>query len=183
MDKFPRYKSLLNTFPDKETKDEFRSKYPKYANVTDLTLNKIIMKFSEMFVDGVIQSRSGVAFPEMMGAVFIGAYSTNKKIKSYSRYNNNKIVSFSNLDTDGKLMKILYCANSVKAPMRHYTCWTFKLGQTNRRKASKYFKENWKNYVEINGIKVKNLFRNSDEHVDKTYKIENMKSAYNELDL
>lgn len=178
MDKFPKYYKRKNIFPNKSTFKSFREKYPEYKNISDKMLNDIMMEYGKGFCDLVMNNREGASFPELLGAVFVGCMKTNKNVKSFSRFENDTNVKFSNMDTDGKLMKIFYSAQTSKIPFLHYKCWSFKMNKIPRRMISKKFKENWNKYIDTTNLKVNDFFVNR-----KNKLVQIKEKEYNEIDL
>ena len=180
-EKFPKYIRRKNFYPNHDVNEAFKKKFPKYKDVSVKLLQEIMKEYGKLFVQEVMENREGVAFPEMMGTIFIGSSKTKKKVKSYSRYENGKEKRYTNIDTDGRLMKIYYAAQYAKSPFKHYKCWNFQMNKIPRRLVSAYFKENWRKYVDTTNIKIKRLFVEDKAVRIKKYidKIEN----YNELDI
>lgn len=181
MDKFPKYYQRIGAVPNKDDDNAFIKKYPQYSNVEAKTLHSILKTFNKKVLDEVLVNRNGVALPEMFGYIFIGTSKPEHAVNSRTKYKDNELLKYNNINTDGKLMKIFYIASATKIPMRHYQCWTFKAKRDFRRLAASQFEKNHTIYADVTGTKPNKLFFTKKEPQVERY--HNKISKYNELDL
>jgi len=184
--KGPRYRPEVHTIMNKEFFESFKNKYPKYKNLDDKELRKIIKYFNKMFYQTVIDTRDGVQLPEQIGWIFIGTCQSPKKqnidfIKS-KKY--GVTVTNKNWETDGKLAKIFFSSYALKHKMKNREFWSFTACRDFKRSVAKSYPENWNIYLVVEPtkkIKLNNAINylvNATKRKDK----ENLKT-YNEFDI
>lgn len=184
--KAPRYRPEVHTIMNKEFFESFKNKYPKYKDLDDKELRKIIKYFNKMFYQTVIDTRDGVQLPEQIGWIFIGTCQSPKKqnidfIKS-KKY--GVTVTNKNWETDGKLAKIFFTSYALKHKMKNREFWSFTACRDFKRSVAKSYPENWNMYLVIEPtkkIKLNNAINylvNATKRKDK----ESLKT-YNEFDI
>lgn len=149
--KASRYRPEAYSLLDKKFFEKFKSKYPKYKDMTNLELRNIIKKFHEHVYNTVIEKRDGVQLPDQIGWLFIGACETSKKKNiDYAKSNKYGVeVSYNNWNTDGRLAKIFFTSNAPKHKMKNREFWGFVGCRNFKRAVAKAFSENWNNYIVI----------------------------------
>jgi hypothetical protein len=65
----PRYRPKVHTMLNKEFFDSFRKKYPRYKNVDNDTLKKVIRSFNKSVWTKVIDTRDGMQLPNCVTIV------------------------------------------------------------------------------------------------------------------
>lgn len=184
--KAPRYRPEVHTIMNKEFFESFKNKYPKYKDLDDKELRKIIKYFNKMFYQTVIDTRDGVQLPEQIGWIFIGTCQSPKKqnidfIKS-KKY--GVTVTNKNWETDGKLAKIFFTSYALKHKMKNREFWSFTACRDFKRSVAKSYPENWNIYLVVEPtkkIKLNNAINylvNATKRKDK----ESLKT-YNEFDI
>jgi hypothetical protein len=184
--KGPRYRPEVHTIMNKEFFESFKNKYPKYKNLDDKELRKIIKYFNKMFYQTVIDTRDGVQLPEQIGWIFIGTCQSPKKqnidfIKS-KKY--GVTVTNKNWETDGKLAKIFFTNYALKHKIKNREFWSFTACRDFKRSVAKSYPENWNIYLVVEPtkkIKLNNAINylvNATKRKDK----ESLKT-YNEFDI
>lgn len=149
--KASRYRPEVYSLLNKKFFDKFKSKYPKYKDMTNLELRNIIKKFHEHVYNTVIEKRDGIQLPEQIGWLFIGACESSKKRNvDYAKSNKYGVeVSYNNWNTDGRLAKIFFTSNAPKHKMKNREFWRFVGCRNFKRSVAKAFSENWNNYIII----------------------------------
>lgn len=184
--KAPRYRPEVHTIMNKEFFESFKNKYPKYKDLDDKELRKIIKYFNKMFYQTVIDTRDGVQLPEQIGWIFIGTCQSPKKqnidfIKS-KKY--GVTVTNKNWETDGKLAKIFFTNYALKHKIKNREFWSFTACRDFKRSVAKSYPENWNIYLVVEPtkkIKLNNAINylvNATKRKDK----ESLKT-YNEFDI
>lgn len=67
-----RYRPEVHTILNKVFFDNFKKTHPKYKDMDDKILRKIIKRFNQVLYQTVIDTRDGVQLPEQIGWLFIG---------------------------------------------------------------------------------------------------------------
>lgn len=182
----PRYRPEVHSIMNKEFFDSFKKKYPKYKNLDDKELRKIIKTFNNSFYQKVIDTRDGVLLPEQIGWIFIGTCQSPKKENiDFAKSNKYGVaVSNKNWETDGKLAKIFFTNYALKHKMKNREFWSFVACRDFKRNVSKAYAENWNMYlvVEPNKKLKLNHARNVFINLLKEKQKEALKH-YNEFDL
>ena len=75
----PRFRPETKNVLSKEFFNLFKKKYPKYKEIDNKELRKIIKKFNQVVFQTVIENRDGVQLPEQIGWLFIGTCQQSKK--------------------------------------------------------------------------------------------------------
>jgi hypothetical protein len=121
----PRYRPGVHSIMNKEFFESFKKKYPKYKDLENIELRKIVKHFNKILYQTVIDTRDGVLLPEQIGWLFIGTCQSPKKENiDFAKSNKYGVaVSNKNWETDGKLAK---------------------------RSVEKTYPENWNMYVVVN---------------------------------
>lgn len=184
--KGPRFRPTVHTIMNKEFFDSFREKHPKYKNLDDKSLRKVVKTFNELVCTTVIESREGIQLPESIGWLFIGSCEQSKKQNvDYAKSNKYGVaVSNKNWETDGKLAKIFFTSYALKHKMKNREFWKFVACRDFKRGVAKTFPENWGMYVPIDANKKlkldyqKTMYK---EYINSSVNKE--LSNYNEFDL
>jgi hypothetical protein len=182
----PRYRPEVYTIMNKKFFESFKKKHPKYNNLDDKELRKIVKYFNNALFQTVIDTRDGVQLPEQIGWLFIGTCQSPKKqntdfVKS-KKY--GVTVTNKNWETDGKLAKIFFTSYALKHKMKNREFWGFTACRDFKRSVAKTYPENWNMYVVVEptrGIKL-NSTRNYLASSAKKQEREGLKH-YNEFDL
>lgn len=184
--KAPRFRPAIHTIMNKEFFDSFRKKHPRFNNLDDKSLRKVVKTFNELLYTTVIDNRDGVQLPESIGWLFIGACHQSKKQNvDYAKSNKYGVtVSNKNWDTDGKLAKIFFTSYALKHKMKNREFWKFVACRDFKRSVSKTFPENWASYIPIDANKKLKL--DYQKTIYKDYLNSSVKKElndYNEFDL
>jgi hypothetical protein len=166
---------------------KFRKKYPEY-DIDYNQFKEIIYTYNKDIADGIIEYRDGVELPESLGYIFIGSCPAMTKrvnidYKKSAQY--GVITQHRNWGSDNKVMKIFFTNNLVKYKLQNKDIWAFVPNREFRRKASKYYLEDYNKYIMINNNrKISMLFKESLNKRDiamQKFKIPS--ENYNEFDL
>ena len=114
--KAPRFRPKVSSVLNKEFFEKFKTKHPKYKNLDNSKLRKLIKLFNEKICDKVIENRDGIELPQQLGWLFIGTCQKSKKENidfAKSREYGVKVTN-KNWETDGKLAKIFYTNHAPK---------------------------------------------------------------------
>lgn len=184
--KAPRYRPEVHTIMNKEFFESFKKKHPKYKDLDNVELRKIVKYFNNTLYQTVIDTRDGVQLPEQIGWLFIGTCQSPKKqnidfVKS-KKY--GVAVTNKNWETDGKLAKIFFTSYALKHKMKNREFWGFVACREFKRAVAKSYPENWNMYLVVEPtrkIKLNNT-RNYLVNSTKQKNIEGLKN-YNEFDL
>ena len=184
--KAPRYRPKAHTILNKEFFENFKKKFPKYKDIDDKELRKIIKRFNQIVYQNVIDIRNGVLLPEQLGWLFIGTCQKSKKENiDYSKSNKYGVaVTNKNWETDGKLAKIFLSNYAPKHKMKNREFWGFTASREFKRSVSKTYPENWNMYVQVlPGSKIDKVYNSA---MYKDYLTQVNKKAlksYNEFEL
>jgi hypothetical protein len=184
--KAPRYRPEVHTIMNKEFFESFKKKHPKYKDLDNVELRKIVKYFNNTLYQTVIDTRDGVQLPEQIGWLFIGTCQSPKKqnidfVKS-KKY--GVAVTNKNWETDGKLAKIFFTSYALKHKMKNREFWGFVACREFKRAVAKSYPENWNMYLVVEPtIKIKlNNTKNYLVNSTKQKNIEGLKN-YNEFEL
>jgi len=184
--KAPRYRPEVHTIMNKEFFESFKKRHPKYKDLDNVELRKIVKYFNNTLYQTVIDTRDGVQLPEQIGWLFIGTCQSPKKqnidfVKS-KKY--GVAVTNKNWETDGKLAKIFFTSYALKHKMKNREFWSFVACREFKRAVAKSYPENWNMYLVVEPtIKIKlNNTRNYLINSTKQKNIEGLKN-YNEFEL
>ena len=184
--KAPRYRPEVHTIMNKEFFESFKKKHPKYKDLDNVELRKIVKYFNNTLYQTVIDTRDGVQLPEQIGWLFIGTCQSPKKqnidfVKS-KKY--GVAVTNKNWETDGKLAKIFFTSYALKHKMKNREFWGFVACREFKRAVAKAYPENWNMYLVVEPtIKIKlNNTKNYLVNSTKQKNIEGLKN-YNEFEL
>lgn len=182
----PRYRPQVHTIMNKEFFESFKKKHPKYRDLDNVELRKIVKYFNNTLYQTVIDTRDGVQLPEQIGWLFIGTCQSPKKqnidfVKS-KKY--GVAVTNKNWETDGKLAKIFFTSYALKHKMKNREFWGFVACREFKRAVAKAYPENWNMYLVVEPTrKIKlNSTRNYLASSAKKQETEGLKH-YNEFDL
>jgi hypothetical protein len=171
---------------NKEFFESFKKKHPKYKDLDNVELRKIVKYFNNTLYQTVIDTRDGVQLPEQIGWLFIGTCQSPKKqnidfVKS-KKY--GVAVTNKNWETDGKLAKIFFTSYALKHKMKNREFWGFVACREFKRAVAKAYPENWNMYIVVEPTrKIKlNSTRNYLASSAKKQETEGLKH-YNEFDL
>ena len=146
-----RYRPEVYSIMNKEFFDSFKIKYPKYKNLDNKDIRKIIKSFNEFIYNTVIETRDGVQLPEAIGWLFIGTcqspVSENIDFAKSNKY--GVAVSNKNWETDGKLAKIFFTNYALKHKIKNREFWSFVACREFKRSVAKTYPENWNMYVVV----------------------------------
>jgi hypothetical protein len=184
--KASRYRPEVTTILNKEFFENFKKTHPKYKNLDNKMLRKIIKRFNQVVYQTVIDNRDGVQLPEQIGWLFIGTCQQSKKDNvdfAKSRKYGVK-VSNNNWETDGKLAKIFFTNYAPKHKMKNREFWGFVACREFKRAVAKSYPENWNMYVQVlPKAKIDKVY-NSIIYKDFLTKVNNNAlKSYNEFDL
>lgn len=184
--KGPRFRQSSINIIDGAFMKSLKEKYPKYKELTEAEVRKIVKKFNETVWKEVIETRDGVQLPEGLGVIFIAT--CKSPIKQNIDYAKSKkyglTVTNKNWETDGKLAKIFYTSYSTKFRFQNRECWGFIPCRNFKRAVAKTYSENWTLYIEVHADK--KLRKNYDKHhyIEKKKRELSAKlNDYNEFDL
>jgi len=182
----PRYRPEVHTIMNKEFFESFKKKHPKYKDLDNVELRKIVKYFNNALYQTVIDTRDGVQLPEQIGWLFIGTCQSPKKqnidfVKS-KKY--GVAVTNKNWETDGKLAKIFFTSYALKHKMKNREFWGFVACREFKRAVAKAYPENWNMYLVVEPTrKIKlNSTRNYLASSAKQQEREGLKH-YNEFEL
>ena len=182
----PRYRPEVHTIMNREFFESFKKKHPKYKDLDNVELRKIVKYFNNTLYQTVIDTRDGVQLPEQIGWLFIGTCQSPKKqnidfVKS-KKY--GVAVTNKNWETDGKLAKIFFTSYALKHKMNNREFWGFVACREFKRAVAKAYPENWNMYIVVEPTrKIKlNSTRNYLASSAKKQETEGLKH-YNEFDL
>jgi len=149
--KAPRYRPEVHTVLNKEFFESFKKKHPKYKDLDNKDLRKIIKYFNNTIYQTVINTRDGVQLPEQIGWLFIGTCQSPKKQNiDFAKSNKYGVaVSNKNWETDGKLAKIFFTSYALKHKMRNREFWSFVACREFKRSVAKVYPENWNMYIAV----------------------------------
>jgi hypothetical protein len=184
--KASRYRPKVSTILNKEFFENFKQMHPKYKNLDNKLLRKIIKRFNQVIYQAVIDNRNGVQLPEQIGWLFIGTCQQSKKDNiDYAKSKKYGFkVSNNNWDTDGKLAKIFFSNYAPKHKMKNREFWGFTASREFKRNVAKTYPENWSLYVTVlSKAKIDKVY-NSIIYKNYLNKVNNKAlKSYNEFDL
>lgn len=146
-----RYRPEVYTILNKEFFDNFKKTHPKYKDLDNKILRKIIKRFNQVLYQTVIDTRDGVQLPEQIGWLFIGTCQRSKKDNiDFAKSNKYGVqVSNKNWDTDGKLAKIFFTNYAPKHKMKNREFWSFTACREFKRAVAKSYPDNWNMYLQV----------------------------------
>jgi hypothetical protein len=182
----PRYRPKVHTMLNKEFFDSFRKKYPRYKDVDNDTLKKIIRFFNKSVWTKVIDTRDGIQLPNSVGWIFIGTCDNSKKENiDYAKSKKYGIrVTNKNWETDGKLAKIFFTSFAIKHKMKNRELWKFVASRDFKRSVAKAYPVNWNTYIVVDPTKKLRL--ETRKHYYKSVLLKQQQEGlkdYNEFDL
>jgi len=184
--KASRYRPQVSTVLNKEFFENFKKAYPKYKDLDNKVIRKMIKRFNQVLHQAVIDTRDGVQLPEQLGWIFIGTCQKSKKANiDYGKSKKYGVkVSNKNWETDGKLAKIFFSNYAPKLKMKNREFWGFTACREFKRAVSKSYPENWNMYIEVlPGAKIDKVY-NSVLYKDFLKKAEKKAlDDYNEFDI
>lgn len=182
----PRYRPEVHTIMNREFFESFKKKHPKYKDLDNVELRKIVKYFNNTLYQTVIDTRDGVQLPEQIGWLFIGTCQSPKKqnidfVKS-KKY--GVAVTNKNWETDGKLAKIFFSSYALKHKMKNREFWKFVACRDFKRGVAKVYPENWNMYVSIDPSKKLKLDYQKTIYKDYLNKsVQKELTNYNEFEL
>jgi len=184
--KAPRFRPEMYSVLNKEFFEKFKKKHPKYKNLDNAYLRKIIKAFNQSIAQTVVDTRDGVQLPEQIGWLFIGTCQQSKKnnIDFAKSVKYGVQVTNKNWETDGKLAKIFFTNYAPKHRIKNREFWGFTACRDFKRNVSKSYPENWNMYLVVDPtqrLKLSHTKRTYIEFMNK--KTENSLKTYNEFDL
>ena len=184
--KAPRFRPEIYSVLNKEFFEKFKKKHPKYKNLDDTYLRKIIKLFNQVVTQAVVDSRDGIQLPEQIGWLFIGTCQQSKKnnIDFAKSVKYGVQVTNKNWETDGKLAKIFFTNYAPKHRIKNREFWGFTACRDFKRNVSRSYPENWNMYLVVDPtqrLKLSHIKRTYIEFMNK--KTENSLKTYNEFDL
>jgi len=184
--KAPRFRPEVYSILNKEFFEKFKKKHPKYKNLDDTYLRKIIKVFNQVVTQAVVDSRDGIQLPEHIGWLFIGTCQQSKKnnIDFAKSVKYGVQVTNKNWETDGKLAKIFFTNYAPKHRIKNREFWGFVACRDFKRNVSRSYPENWNMYLVVDPtqrLKLSHTKRTYIEFMNK--KTENSLKTYNEFDL
>lgn len=182
----PRFRPKAHHVLNKEFFADFKSKYPKYEDVPNEELRKIVLTYNTLFWETVIDKRDGVQLPEDLGLIFIGTCPATKKknidFGKSSKY--GYIVTNNNWDTDGKVGKIFYSNYANKYKFINRECWGFTSSRTFSRTVAKIYPEQWPMYIAIDPYKkIRKIYQGTKMKVIRDKNNQKGLETYNELEI
>jgi len=182
----PRFRPETKNVLSKEFFNLFKKKYPKYKEIDNKELRKIIKKFNQVVFQTVIENRDGVQLPEQIGWLFIGTCQQSKKENvDYAKSLKYGVrVTNKNWDSDGKLAKIFFSNHALKHKIKNREFWSFIACREFKRSVAKSYPENWQMYVEVSPeIKLQWAYSRTVYKDLQNKKTANTLQNYNEFDL
>ena len=184
--KAPRYRPEAYSIMNKQFFESFKKRYPKYKDLDNKEIRKIIKYFNKVLYQTIIDTRDGVLLPEQIGWIFIGTCQSPKKENvDFAKSNKYGVaVSNKNWETDGKLAKIFFTSYAPKHKMKNREFWGFTACRDFKRSVAKAYPENWNMYLVVEPTAKIKLAYNKAKY--KEYKaIETMRALenYNDFDL
>jgi hypothetical protein len=182
----PRFRPETKNVLSKEFFNLFKKKYPKYKEIDNKDLRKIIKKFNQVVFQTVIENRDGVQLPEQIGWLFIGTCQQSKKENvDYAKSLKYGVrVTNKNWDSDGKLAKIFFSNHALKHKIKNREFWSFIACREFKRSVAKSYPENWQMYVEVSPeIKLQWAYSRTVYKDLQNKKTANTLQNYNEFDL
>jgi len=182
----PRFRPETKNVLTKEFFNLFKEKYPKYKELDNKDLRKIIKKFNQVVFQTVIENRDGVQLPEQIGWLFIGTCQQSKKENvDYAKSLKYGVrVTNKNWDSDGKLAKIFFSNHALKHKIKNREFWSFIACREFKRSVAKSYPENWQMYVEVSPeIKLQWAYSRTVYKDLQNKKTANTLQNYNEFDL
>ena len=182
----PRFRPVVYNVLNKEFFNELKKRYPKYKNLTETEIRKIIKSFNILVYQNVIEKRNGIQLPEQVGWLFIGSCQKSKKqnINFAKSLKYGVTVTNNNFETDEKLAKIFFTNFAQKYKMKNREYWSFVACREFKRSVAKNYCDNWNMYIVVDSTKKLNTAY-SKEFFKNKIKNENEKSLinYNEFDI
>lgn len=182
----PRYRPSVYNLLNKEFFESFREKHPKYRDVKDAELKKIIKLFNQIMWQTVIDNRDGVQIPEQIGWLFVGTCQRSKKNNiDFAKSKQYGVqVTNNNWATDGKLAKIFFSNFAPKHKIRNREFWMFVACRDFKRAVAKAYPENWNMYIVADPKRQARLIYSKSEYKD-ILKQKDAKTleTYNEFEL
>jgi len=144
-----RYREKVYGLLNFKTLNDFKEKYPIYADIDNDKLKKIVKCFNGKIWDSVIKNRNGVELPDSLGYLFIGTCPSPKNVNTdYSvskKY--GKVIQNKNWETNGNIAKIFYTNYSTKYRFRNRELWQFKAIRQFKRAVAKIYPKEWRKYI------------------------------------
>jgi len=184
--KAPRFRPSFYNVLNKEFFEKFKKKYPKYKNLDNSILKKIVKTFNETISSKVIENRDGIELPQQLGWIFIGTCQKSKKqnVDFAKSHKYGVEVQNKNWETDGKLAKIFFTNYAPKHKIKNREFWGFVACRNFKRTVAKTYPENWNMYVVVDPIQ--KLKTSYSKEVYKRVRLRNTQKDlknYNEFDI
>jgi hypothetical protein len=182
----PRFRPKAYNIFTKKFFNEFKKKYPKYAELKSSEVRKIIKSYNQLMFQTAIEKRDGVLFPENIGWLFIGTCdNAAKQNVDYGKSHKYGVtVTNKNWETDGKLAKIFFTSYALRHKMKNREFWSFIACREFKRTVAKTYPENWNMYI---AVESKTKVRETYEKAFKKYIGRKLQEkgleTYNDFDL
>lgn len=184
--KAPRYRPKCKHLLSKKFVEEFKAKYPQYANVTKEDIEKIIRTFGKKVKQVVMEERNGVELPAQIGFMFIGSTKpdTSANFNYRESAKHGKPLKYSNLATDGYVAKIFYCNYAEKYKFSFRELWAFTATKEFKKESSVVYKEEFEKYIVIDNRKqISHIFDSQMKREYHKSKMQERLEGYDEFEL
>lgn len=155
-----RFRRKYDTLLNKDVYESFIEKFPEHKSLTIREFKNIIQSFNRSIANAFIENRNGIELPNKLGFLFIGSCEPPKQssINHIASAKANQLILYKNWETDNLLMKIFY-TNHTRQVFRNGYLWSFRATREVRKRASRYYVENWQKFPLIaSKQKVSHLF-------------------------
>jgi hypothetical protein len=130
---------------------EFKKKFPEYESLTLGEFNSIVKQFNLNIIDAVEKERYGIALPERIGQfIIVGFPKSKRKMIDFGASNKaGTKIYHRNMDTDGRIGKLLFQNGASRFNIKYHKLWTFKATRSVKKKVSNAFLKSWPRYIFI----------------------------------
>lgn len=144
--KGPRYRKGYKKISFVKLHKEFTE---KHGQISLESFRNIICSFSKFCCDKVAELRDGIELPEYLGQVQIKSYREKRKLYDIpTSIKLGKLVTYTNLETDGYNAKIYYSNINCEYKFQNREIWKFVPVREFKKAASEAFLNDWKKYEE-----------------------------------
>jgi hypothetical protein len=184
--KAKRFRAERTNIIDASFVKSFKEKHPKYKDISESDIKKIVKTFNETLWKEVIDTRDGVQLPEGLGVLFIATCKT--PVKENVDFAKSKKYGFTvtnkNWETDGKLAKIFFTSYPSKLKFQNRECWKFIGCRNFKRSVAKFYPENWTMYIELSpNKKLRKVYTAISLKQSAQKNLDRQLNDYNEFDL
>jgi hypothetical protein len=186
----PRYRTKVIAFKNAEFFKLFKQKYPQYKDIPNETLRKIIETHHKYIWETAIENRDGVELQDGLGYIFIGSLNITRKKEGINIDHKRsalcgKEVIHRNLNTDGRMGKIIYSNYKSKYKLQDRELWMFQGHRDFTRAVAEIYPKQYKKYIELeNYIRIGKLFeKNQRKSIAMSISAKDDISNYNEFDI